>query len=163
MKIPIFEELILKDLSLDCFVEVTIQKNIGKVPYYINLKQHKPEDYAQLLSDLENYFILSNLSPRFPYPVYLLLNEKINHFFPNETDVKNLPQHYFRKVRRPNIKEIHLLQKLFVKIERVHNLNLNQIKDEIDQQRNNHKKLYTQAKKISILESIINALLHQKV
>jgi hypothetical protein len=162
MKIPIFEEVLLKGSSLNDILGIVEDSRIGKVPCYINLTNYSGEDLNTTIINLEQVILESALHPRFPYPLYIITTKTINTLFPTVRTVKQLPEHYFKKVKRPNNKELQLLNKLMLKVDKIKNLQLYKITDNLKDSADGQKKLYNETKELYFLEKI-NAALFDKL
>ena len=161
MKIPIFEEILLKGFSINDLKAVVEDSRIGKVPCYVNLSNYNSDDLEVAIMNLEQVILENSLHPRFPYPFYLITSKTINTVFPSVRSVKELPEHYFKKVKRPNNKELQLLNKLSLKVDKIKNLELYKITQELKDSSNSQKKLYQETKELHFLETI-NFMLFDK-
>lgn len=161
MKIPIFEELLLKGPTLNDVKLVVEDSRIGKVPCYINLTNYAPNDLETLIINLEQVILENALHPRFPYPLYLITAKSIRTILPSVRSVKELPEHYFKKVKRPNNKELQLLNKLALKVDKIKNLELYKISEKLKDTADSQKRLYVETKELYFLETI-NHLLTEK-
>lgn len=161
MKIPIFEELFFENFELDYLKEKLLDSRIGKVPTYINLTTLPKEDQNDTVIIIKELFLELNLNPRFPYPCYLILDKNIDLYFPTVATVKELPDHFFKKVKRPNNKELQLLNKLSLKVEKIRNLDMNRIMEDLITTNISQKKLYDNTKELYFLE-ILNYKLIEK-
>lgn len=161
MKIPIFEEIILKDTSVLGLNSLLEDSKIGRVPCYINLTELKAEELTSFLEKLEELLLEANLHPHFPYPLYLITTKEIKGLFPNVRSVKELPEHYFKKVKRPSNKETILLNKLSLKVDKINNLNLYSLIESLKQSSTSEKDLYNETKELYFYERL-NDLLEKK-
>jgi hypothetical protein len=161
MKIPIFEELFFENYELDYIREKIDDSKIGKVPTYINLTNVPKDNQKDTVLKIKDLFLELNLNPRFPYPCYLILEQNDDHYFPTVSSVKELPDHFFKKVKRPNNKELQLLNKLSLKVEKIRNLDMNRIMVDLVQTNISQKKLYENTKELYFLE-ILNYKLIEK-
>lgn len=161
MKIPIFEELFFENYELDYIREKIDDSKIGKVPTYINLTNVPKDNQKDTVLKIKDLFLELNLNSRFPYPCYLILEQNDDHYFPTVSSVKELPDHFFKKVKRPNNKELQLLNKLSLKVEKIRNLDMNRIMVDLVQTNISQKKLYENTKELYFLE-ILNYKLIEK-
>ena len=81
--------------------------------------------------------------------------------FPSVRSVKDLPEHFFKKVKRPNNKELQLLNKLSLKVDKIKNLELYKISQDLKDSANSQKKLYAETKELHFLETL-NEMLYVK-
>ena len=152
MKIPIFEEINFENFDDEVIIEKLSSSKIAKVPTFINLTELKKNEKEDIILKLKSHFLYLNLSPRFPYPCYLICEKGKDSYFPTCASIKELPDHFFKKVKRPNNKEIQLLNKLALKVEKIKNLDLNRINDELLDTAYSQKKLYQNTKELYFLE-----------
>ena len=162
MKIPIFEEILLKGSRLNDIQSIVDDSRIGKVPCYVNLSNYTLEDLQTTVMNLEQVILDSALHPRFPYPLYIIANKTIKTLFPTVRSVKELPEHYFKKVKRPNNKELQLLNKLSLKVDKIKNLQLYKMTEELKSSADTQKRLYNETKELHFLEQL-NFVLYEKV
>lgn len=161
MKIPIFEEILLKGSALADIQLVVDDSRIGKVPCYINLTHYQATELENAIMNLEQVILESALHPRFPYPLYVITTKPVRTLFPTVRTVKDLPEHYFKKVKRPNNKELQLLNKLSLKVDKIKNLQLYKITQELKDSSDMQRRLYSETKELHFLE-VLNAALLEK-
>lgn len=162
MKIPIFEEILLKGTTLSDLQAVVEDSKIGKVPCYMNLSNFNKDELDTLVMNLEQIILEASLHPRFPYPLFLVTEKSVKSLFPSVKSVKELPEHYFKKVKRPNNKELQLLNKLSLKVDKIKNLQLYKITQELKDTSDTQKKLYVETKELHFLEHLNFALFDSK-
>ncbi len=158
MKIPIFEEILLSEMTVEKMRIIISDSRIGKVPCYINLTILKKEEMDEFILNLEQISLEHNLHPLFPYPLYIVSPLPIKSIFPWVRTVKDLPEHYFRKVKRPNNKELQLLNKLSLKVDKIKNLELYKIINEFKDSTTSQRKLYNDTKELYFLETLHSKL-----
>ncbi len=161
MKIPIFEEILLKGFSINDLKAVVEDSRIGKVPCYVNLSNYSSNDLEEAIMNLEQVILDHSIHPRFPYPFYVITAKSVRTILPSVRSVKELPEHYFKKVKRPNNKELQLLNKLSLKVDKIKNLQLYKIAQELKDSGDSQRKLYVETKELHFLETI-NHLLFEK-
>jgi hypothetical protein len=158
MKIPIFEEILLSEMTTEKLRVIVSDSRIGKVPCYLNLTSLKKDEMERLILNLEQIILEHNLHPLFPYPLYIVSSIPAKSIFPWVRTVKDLPEHYFKKIKRPNNKELQLLNKLSLKVDKIKNLELykiiNEFKDSSESQRN----LYNETKELYFFETLNSRL-----
>ena len=161
MKIPIFEEILLSEMSPEKLRLIVSDSRIGKVPCYLNLTSLKKEEMEKLILNLEQIVLENNLHPLFPYPLYIVSSIPAKSLFPWVRTVKDLPEHYFKKVKRPNNKELQLLNKLSLKVDKIKNLELYRIINEFKDSSDSQKILYNLTKELYFFETL-NSVLNEK-
>lgn len=161
MKIPIFEEILLTDLTVEKLKIIISDSRIGKVPCYLNLSDAKKEDAEALVLNLEQITLEHNLHPLFPYPLYIVSPYSLKTIFPTVRTFKDLPEHYFKKVKRPNNKELQLLNKLSLKVDKIKNLELYKIMGDFKTTTNSQRALYNASKELYFLETLNDKLIEK--
>lgn len=165
MKIPVFEEIILTDFNYDHLKSLFADSKIGKVPTYINLSILKKSDLNSIIELLESVFEELKLHSRFPYPTYLISHLPAESSFPLVSSTKELPDHFFKKVKRPNNKELQLLNKLDLKVDKLTNLDSIKILDNFEETSFPQRALFELSKELYFLEKIykhLNDKTHEK-
>lgn len=161
MKIPIFEEILLNEMSAEKLRIIVSDSRIGKVPCYLNLTSIKIDEIKNLIINLEQVILDHNLHPLFPYPLYIVTPFAVKSIFPTVRTVKDLPEHYFKKIKRPNNKELQLLNKLSLKVDKIKNLELYKIINDFRRTTESQRKLYNETKELYFLETL-NSKLFEK-
>lgn len=162
MKIPIFEEINFDNFELETIREKITESRIGKVPAYINLSPLKKDERNTLVLELRAIFLELNCSPKFPFPCYLIGDGITDDFFPKAKTVKDLPDHFFKKVKRPNNREIQLLNKLSLKVDKINNLDMNKIFEDLIDTANSQKRLFNETKELYFLEILFFKLFEKE-
>jgi hypothetical protein len=154
MKIPIFEELLLSEMTIEQLRATVSDSRIGRVPCYLNLSGLKKEETERLVLNLEQIVLEHNIHPLFPYPLYLISLNPIKSIFPSVRTVKDLPEHYFKKIKRPSNKELQLLNKIYLKVDKIKNLELYKILNEFKDTSETQRILYNETKELYFLETL---------
>lgn len=162
MKIPIFEEILLNEMTAEKLRIMVSDSRIGKVPCYINLTNLKKDEAENLILNLEQITLEHNLHPLFPYPLYIVSPYPLKSIFPSARTVKDLPEHYFKKVKRPNNKELQLLNKLSLKVDKIKNLELYKIINAFKESTESQRRLYNETKELYFLEMLHSKLFEKK-
>lgn len=161
MKIPIFEEVLLNGNTPKDLKAIIDDSKIGKVPCYVNLTNYSQEDLVNTIINLEQLILENGLHPRFPYPLYVITSKSVSTQFPTVRSVKELPEHYFKKVKRPSNREMQLLNKLALKVDKIKNLQLYKIIEDLGNSAEPQRKLYNETKELYFLEKL-NHMLFEK-
>ncbi len=162
MKIPIFEEIPLSEMTAEKLRIIVSDSRIGKVPCYLNLTNLKKDEAEKLIVNLEQIILEHNLHPLFPYPLYIVSPYHFKSSIPTVRTVKDLPEHYFKKVKRPNNKELQLLNKLSLKVDKIKNLDLYKIINEFQDSTESQRRLYNETKELYFLETLHRKLIEKK-
>lgn len=162
MKIPVFEEIILTEVNYDQLKFALENSRIGTVPCYVNLLSFKKSDLNALIPILEKIFDELRLHARFPYPTYLISDIPLETVFPVVTTSKELPEHFFKKIKRPSNKELQLLNKLGLKVDKLNNLDRKKILEHLQKSSVPQRQLYEYTKELYFLETIHDHLFKDK-
>lgn len=158
MKIPIFEEILLSEVSTEKIRAIVSDSKIGKVPSFLNLTSLKKDEMERLILTLEQMILEHNLHPLFPYPLYIVSAFPVKSIFPWVKTVADLPEHYFKKIKRPNNKELQLLNKLSLKVNKIRNLEIYKIMNEFKDSAQAQRKLYNETKELYFLEVLNSSI-----
>ena len=162
MKIPIYEEILFEELSAEKLRIIVSDSKIGKVPCYLNLSAIKKNEIDNIIINLEQIILENNLHPFFPYPLYIICTVDVESIFPTVRTVKELPEHYFKKIKRPNNKELHLLNKLALKVNKIKNLEIYKILGAFKRTCLSQRNLYNETKELYFLETL-NSKIFEKI
>lgn len=155
VKIPVYEEIILQGNGKEYLSDFIPLSRIGRVPSYINAQKLSKIELINFLDDLEEALRENKLNPLFPYPLYVI-TEELNDYnsIPLLKTVKELPEHFYKKVKRPNNKEMQLLNKLYLRVEKVGNLDMLKLVENLKDSSIKQKDLYIQTKELYFLERL---------
>ena len=101
MKIPIFEEVIVKDLSVKAIVYLFSQKKMGKQPIYISLHSIAPNQHQLAIDNIGEALSELRVHPHFPFVIYAISKLDVSH----ETiqiakTLDDLPSHFLKRAKR---------------------------------------------------------------
>lgn len=113
MKLPTLEEIKLTNLDITNVKAVFVRSKVGSTPCYLDLSNLTTQRVLEIIPILELVLRDMNLSPRFPYPFYLVTkSEKINSTFPIVESFENIPAYFKVDAKRITNKEIKMLEKI---------------------------------------------------
>lgn len=155
MKIPVYEEIVLQGHGKEYYKDFIPLSRIGRVPCFVNALKLSRIELITFLDDLEEALLENKLNPLFPYPLYVI-TEELNGYnsIPLLKTVKELPDHFFKKVKRPNNKEMQLLNKLYLRVEKVGNLEMEKLMDNLKNISLEQKELYNATRELYFLEQL---------
>ncbi len=159
MRIPIYEELILDNYSVEGLKETITKSKLGSLPMYSTLHNIPDSDKAIVISNIEIALNDLQRSPYFPYPYYIVtdsyLKSSVIGIF---NSVEELPSHYFKKSKRLKNKELMLLNKVSVICEKVSNMPIHNNQKVIYESAAGQRGLYKQTKELNFYEEVISTL-----
>lgn len=155
MKIPVYEEIILQGNGKEYLSDFIPLSRIGRVPSFINAQKLSRVELINFLDDLEEALAKNKLNSLFPYPLYVITEELAEYnSIPLLKTVKDLPDHFYKKIKRPNNKEMQLLNKLYLRVEKVGNLEMEKLVDNLKNIASEQKELYKISKELYFLEKL---------
>ncbi|WP_372653104.1 hypothetical protein [Halobacteriovorax sp.] len=159
MRIPIYEELILDNYSVEYLKDIIKSSKIGSLPMYSSLHNIPNAEKPLVISNIEIALRELQKSPYFPYPYYIvsdynLKSAEIEIF----NSVEELPSHYFKKSKRLKNKELMLLNKVSVICEKVSNMQIYNKQKVIDNSSLAQKALYKKTKELNFYEEVTSII-----
>ena len=159
MKTPILEEFKLKSID-----KVEIKANlkhyrVGHKPVYLDASRLKRDRLIKLLGLLSNVMEEENLSPKFPYPFYIISDiEDIWTKFPIFKSIEELPSYYQFEATRPTTKEQKILDFIDISASNIRNEDVQLCLDEFSRTISSQRIIKSLAKEGSKLEKILKIL-----
>ena len=156
MRIPIYEELILKHYTLDYLREKIGECKIGLVPMYTSFHNISEKERPTAALNIEQILKELEIHPKFPYPFYIISETPINSITISVFNkVENLPIHFFKKAKRLKNKELALLNKSTLLAEKVINNDLYAKDEDLLKGYQGQKTLYRASKELNFYEKIL--------
>lgn len=112
MQLPVYQTITLQAISQSELQHLLSAEINLRHPVILDLKALTLEEQRELIGHIENFFVTSAVSYKFPYPVYVLTDHESTISglsLIKSTDV--LPKFYFQKEGKINVKESQLLVK----------------------------------------------------
>ena len=112
MKLPLFQKIDIQDINEDSLKSIFKKNTVGQLPTILILDkdlvqfaEHFAQTCAMILEEM-------NINPFFPYPTYVLSQEKI-HFkgMPQLRNTAEAPKHFVKKIKKVKNREQTLLSK----------------------------------------------------
>jgi hypothetical protein len=125
MKLPIYENLLLKTSDKTEIWKLLENINFGEVPVYVELGAIDLSDLYQALEHIAEYLDNFNINPKFPYPIYIVTHFINSHpVFPIIEDLNQLPSFFKKSNKRLINKDILALKKNNTFASRIRNQNI---------------------------------------
>ncbi|MGK0367897.1 MAG: hypothetical protein ACI9QD_001037 [Thermoproteota archaeon] len=113
----------------------------------------------KVIGALERFIAKKQIPISFPYPIYILCEfENYNGRLNIVTNRINLPKLFIRKEKKPNIKEVNLLNKNQLKIDKINSTPQKEIQAKIRNIAIKHKEIYLESFEGEYLESLIRKI-----
>lgn len=159
MKIPIFEEIIIKDISIKAIVYLFSQKKMGKQPMYISLHSVAPNQHQLAIDNIGEALVELRIHPHFPFVIYVISKVDVWH----ETiqiakTLDELPSHFLKRAKRLKNKEINLLNKLTLIGEMVGNQDIYERFIDLKSTFSYHRQLYNLCKEDQFYSDVLKQI-----
>lgn len=163
MKTPILEEFKLKSID-KAEIEINVKHyKVGHQPLYIDASRLERDRLINLLGLLSNVFEEENLSPKFPYPFYIITDlEDIWTRFPILRSLEDLPDYFQFEATRPTTKEQKILDFIDISASNIRNEDVQLCLDEFGRTISSQRILKSLAKEGHKLEKVLKILEESK-
>lgn len=159
MRIPVFEEIVIRNAQYDHLYKTLLQSNVGIVPSYINTHLVKREEINSLIPNIVKILTELNIYPYFPYPLYVVSSSLADaKVIPVVRSIKDLPNHFFARVKRLKGREVKLLNKDRMLSSKISNVPLFVKHFQLKSLLNTQNDLYDKCKEIDFYQKIIQQL-----
>jgi len=156
MRVPVYEELIIKNTDVMSVVDVLRKSKVGRGPTYLNLNDIVESKTVNILNTLVEALKILKISPFFPYPLYVISSISPQHIpLPFLDNLEQLPSHFFSKIKRLNSKELDLTHKISTLTERIANQPIEARRNELKKSMKTQKKLFHLTKEQAFYERLI--------
>ncbi|MBL6991049.1 MAG: hypothetical protein ISR65_14785 [Bacteriovoracaceae bacterium] len=162
MKVPIFEEVLLEKNDFISIMEVLMETDIGHAPVYIDLDNYDESEYDELLTNLLLALRSMQINPFFPYPVYIVTNKLPQHnSLPIIDSYDNFPLHFITKRKRLNNREVALLKKISILVEKTKNLAIKEKMASIQRPLSLQRNFLQTCKEVSFYTKVLNKVVQR--
>ncbi len=157
MKLPLFDELKIKNFEVESLCDRFKRSKVGESPYFIEI-DHADDSAEIIISNIEKALRTIGVHPSIPYPTVVITKANLNYgggvqVFKNSEHITK----YFNslKSRRLKGKEIGLLNKVDALVQKIINLDTYKILDNFNQKIGNQRQL---TRNIQLVEKIDRAI-----
>lgn len=159
MRIPIFEEILVTDFEIENLIALFRKKKVARPPMYIGLYNFS---YTETMDKIQNISLALkalDMHPYFPYPFYVITKFKIlDSPVPVATNVEELPQNYFKKIKRLKTKELNLLNKGSMVAEKVANSDIYRKIRDLQNSLKGQKQLFLISKETHFYNTVLDKI-----
>lgn len=160
MGLPIYQHVNVRTIQLEDLKNLLHKEMNLRHPVALNLKHLDLDQQREMIGLIENYFVTSNFSFKFPYPVYLVMDhEKTISQMPSVKNLEDLPRFFSQKESKMNVKETHLLERNKLLQQEIANANPMEGQEEIQRYADFHKKVFELEKERLFYRSVLNQLI----
>lgn len=159
MSLPIYQHINIRTFHLDDLKNFLHREMNFKHPVAINLKHLEFDQQREVIGLIENYFETNNLSYKFPYPIYLIMDhQKTITQMPAVASVEELPKFFNQKESKMNVKESHLIGRNRLLQQEIKNADTEVIQSNINKYGAIHRRVYEMEKERLFYRSILNRI-----
>lgn len=155
MKFPIYNEINIKDDKEQNFSLITLKLDNKSAPLVFNITALE-KSQARFLNLIEQFIIQKDLSPSFPYPIYVISDhENYKGNLRLIQSREHLPDFFKVSDRKPVNKEESIIKKNNMVCDKVSNFNHQESTYKILKFSEKHKKMYMQSFEGDFLEQLL--------
>ena len=163
MSLPIYQHINVRIIQLEDLKNFLHRDMNMKHPIALNLKHLDFDQQREMIGLIENFFVTSGLSYKFPYPIYLIMDhEKTITQMPAVRTLEELPKFFSQKESKMNVKESHLINKNKLLQQEIKNSDAEVTQTNIDNFGSNHRKIYEMEKERLFYREILGQLIKAK-
>ena len=159
MSLPIYQHINIRTFQLDDLKNFLHREMNLKHPVAINIKHLEFDQQHEVVGLIENFFETNNLSYKFPYPIYLVMDhQKTITQMPSVSSLEELPKFFNQKESKMNVKESHLIGRNRLLQQEIKNADTEVIQTNIDKYGSIHRRVYEMEKERLFYRSILNRI-----
>jgi hypothetical protein len=159
MSLPIYQHINIRTFQLDDLKNYLHREMNLKHPVAINVKYLEFDQQREIVGLIENYFETNNLSYKFPYPIYIVMDhQKTITQMPAVPSLEELPKFFSQKESKMNVKESHLIGRNRLLQQEIKNADTEVIQTNIDKYGSIHRRVYEMEKERLFYRSILNLM-----
>lgn len=159
MDLPTYKHVNIKSIQMNELIKL-LQADINFTnPVALNLKELDLDQQREIIGLIENFFVTSNLSFHYPYPVYLVVDhEKSITQMPTVKTTVELPRFFTQRETKLNIKENYLLAKNKLLQQEIHNTDDQESRKNIQDYSITHKRVFQLEKEKNFYQYLLRRL-----
>ncbi len=122
MKVPLLQKIEISIKDLPELEDIFRKNSIGSIPTILIFTEMTIEHTKKAIHACEALCRQKDLDPSLPYPLYILNQWQIEQsFFPEVSDLNNIPRHFVKKIKRVKKREQNILDKVVTLSNRINN------------------------------------------
>ncbi len=142
MKVPLLQKIEIQDISPEAINLIFDRNPIGVAPIIFILDEVVLPHKDIFVKNCIKIFKERGISPYFPFPCYLLSNERIeNKAMPQLRSIEDAPKHFIKKIKRVKSREQSLLSKADTYQSRTQNHSVTKDLEYLKRKREDNRKL----------------------
>ena len=159
MKLPIFSSIEVTDFSKEGLVEAFIKCQLGDYPLYLYLESKDKKETLSILETVYEIITDMNINIRFPYPFYVV-SPALDHYegllIVNNTS--QLPRHFVKRIKRLKNREMTLLNKTKLMLDKLKNHDIEMELDKIKARSYQNKELFNITKENNFYQKVLESI-----
>lgn len=159
MRLPVFQSIDCSEYSKPSLHEAFKRSGLGSFPLYIYLDLKDQEKVLETLETIVDLIHEMRVNIAFPYPFYVVtpvVDSYEGLMIINNTS--QLPKHFVKRIKRLKNREMTLLNKSKLILDRLNNHNLDEEMEKIKARSYQNKELYNLTKEYSFYNSILEKM-----
>lgn len=163
MALPVYQQYDFKSSSLE-EVHALLHQDLNlSHPVVLNLKGLDSDQQREIIGLVENFFVSSNVSFSFPYPVYLISDHEPSITnVPLLNDLRALPKFFRKREAKTNVRESQLIDRNKLLQQEVRNSDASSASEELRNYAETHKKIYELERERRFYRFLLNRLTRVK-
>ncbi|MCP4912006.1 MAG: hypothetical protein GY909_02715 [Oligoflexia bacterium] len=159
MRLPVFQSIDCTEYSKPSLHEAFLKSGLGSFPLYIYLDLKDKEKVLEALETILDLINEMKVNIKFPYPFYVVtpvVDTYEGLMVINNTS--QLPKHFVKRIKRLKNREMALLNKSKLILDRLNNHNLEEDIEKIKARSYQNKELYNLTKEYSFYNSVLEKM-----
>lgn len=163
MNLPVYQTITIRSTDISELQSILSGELNLRNPLVLNMKSLIVDEQRELIGLIENHFVMSGISYRFPYPVYIVTDhESTISGLPLVKTPEELPKFFQQKEGKITIKEQHLIARNKLLQQEIRNGDNAANETEIKVFGQIHRHIYRQEEERLFYRSIYNKLIKAK-
>lgn len=163
MNLPIYHQITLQNTNLEDLDRMLNPELNSRQPVAFNLLMLDLDQQREAIGVIENFYDSSNISFKFPYPVYLVsLHETTITRMPMVRRPDELPRFFAQKESRMNVKETHVAGRNKLIQQEIRNIDASAASEDLAAYAKTHRQIYELESERLFLRDILGRLTKAK-
>lgn len=159
MSLPIYQTINIRSSAIEDLQNILTGELNLKHPIVLNMKHLKIDEQRELIGLIENHFVMSGISFKYPYPVYVLTDhESTISGLPLIKAQEGLPRFFGQKDNKMNVRESALAAKNKLLQQEVRNGDVSAVENGIKVFGKIHRQIFHHEEERTFYRNILNRL-----
>ncbi len=163
MSLPVYQHINVRTIQLEDLRNFLSKDLNLRHPVVLNLKHLDLDQQREMVGLIENFFESNNLSYKFPYPVYIVMDQQATITnMPSVSAPEHLPKFFTQRESKMNVKESQLIGRNKLLQQEISNADPQSIDESVNRYSTIHRELYANEKERLFYRSILNLMVKGK-